>query len=135
MACSVATNENLNKVGLQHSLQKLINDSPGRIALKKMRSEEIAPLTMASTVEAILGAVYMDGGMAPVAEVMQKLGIIAPTYRKIGSPSKRIIAEAMDFSEESVEYVKGPNDVSVKDVKGPSAAEVEEVKSPASIST
>ena len=117
MVSSVATNENLNKVGLQHSLQNLINDSPGRIALKKKGLEEIAPLTIASTVEAILGAVYMDGGMAPVAKVMQKLGIVAPTFRKIGRKTSHRTREE-----------------SVEDVKGPSAAEVEEVKSPASIS-
>ena len=149
---SVGTNEALNIVGRQHNLQDLINDNPGRIALRKMRSEEIAPLTMASTVEAILGAVYMDGGMAPVAEVVQKLGIKAPTFRKVWpkrsngtvwGPSKRSIAEAMGSSEVSVEDAKGPMDgsseVSVEDAKGPmdgpSEASVEEAKSSASIST
>ena len=115
MASSVGTNENLNIVGREHGLQSLINDHPGRIALRKARLEGIAPLTMAGTVEAILGAVYMDGGMEPVAEVMQKLGIVAPTIRKIGrkrrhrvvgSPSKQIVDESKGPSEVSVEEVK-----------------------------
>ena len=71
----------------------------------------------------------MDGGMAPVAKVMQKLGIVAPTFRKIGRKTSH------RTGEESVEDVKGPSNVSIADVEGPSAAEVEEVKSPASIST
>ena len=71
----------------------------------------------------------MDGGMAPVAKVMQKLGITAPTFRKIGRKTSH------RTGEKSVEDVKGPSDVSVEDVKGPSAAEVEGVESPASNST
>ena len=88
---SVGTNENLNIVGRQLGLQNLINDHPGRIALRKARVEGIAPLTIASTVEAILGAIYLDGGMEPVAEVMQKWGIMAPTIRKIGRKRRRRI--------------------------------------------
>ena len=115
MVSSVGTNENLNIVGRQHGLQNLINDSPGRIALRRARVEGIAPLTLAGTVEAILGAVYMDGGMEPVAEVMQKLGIMAPTIRRIGRKRRRRTVGSP--SKRSIENSKGPSEVSVEEVK------------------
>ena len=115
MVSNVATNENLNKVGRAHRLQSLINDSPGRIALRKARLGGIAPLTMATTVEAILGAVYMDGGMEPVAEVMQTLGIVAPTIRKIGRKRRRRVVGTP--SKRSTDESKGSSQVSGEEVK------------------
>lgn len=70
---------------------------------------------MAGTVEAILGAIYLDGGMEPVAEVMQKWGIMAPTIRKIGrkrrhrivgSPNRRSREERDDSPKVLVEEMK-----------------------------
>ena len=115
MVSSVGTNENLNKVGREQGLQNLINDNPGRIALRMARLEGVAPLTMAGTVEAILGAVYMDGGMEPVAGVMQKLGIMAPTIRRIGRKRRSTVIGRP--SERSTAESKAPSKVSAKEVQ------------------
>ena len=70
---------------------------------------------MAGTVEAILGAIYLDGGMEPVAEVMQKWGIMAPTIRRIGRKRRRSIVGGP--SRRSREEREGPPEVSVKEAK------------------
>lgn len=77
--------------------------------------EGIAPLTMASTVEAILGAIYIDGGMEPVAEVMQKWGIMAPTIRKIGRKRRRRIVGRPP--RRSRDVPKRPREVPVEEAK------------------
>ena len=70
---------------------------------------------MAGTVEAILGAIYIDGGMEPVAEVMQKWGIMAPTIRRIGRKRRRRIVGSP--SRRSIERKEGPAEVSVEEAK------------------
>ncbi|KAI4114977.1 MAG: hypothetical protein LQ345_004334 [Seirophora villosa] len=64
----VGSNVSLNLVGRTSNISALVNLSPGQRA--------IAPNTMAATVEAILGAVYLDSqGMTAVKAVMRTLGM------------------------------------------------------------
>lgn len=64
----VASNNNLNMVGLAHQLDAFVNLSPGQAV--------ISPVTMAATVEAIIGAVYLDSkSMHFVNAVLQTLGL------------------------------------------------------------
>lgn len=63
-------------VGRVHGIDALINNSPTQIGV------HISPLSMAGTVEAILGAVYLDSGMKAVSQVMLKLGLMPKLIRK-----------------------------------------------------
>lgn len=67
---SVASNANLNRVGQQHGLQNLIYLGPSPF-------KAASPGTVATTVEAIIGAVYLDGGAAKVKKVLRTLGLVA----------------------------------------------------------
>ena len=70
---------------------------------------------MAGTVEAIIGAIYLDGGMEPVANVMQKWGIMAPTIRKIGRKRRRrIVGVAPRRTRDEVD---APREVPVEEAK------------------
>ncbi|KAI4086121.1 MAG: hypothetical protein LQ348_003658 [Seirophora lacunosa] len=64
----VGSNFNLNIVGNTAKIAGFVNLSPGQ--------RTISPHTMAATVEAILGAVYLDSqDMTAVKAAMQKLGL------------------------------------------------------------
>ncbi|KAL8782412.1 MAG: hypothetical protein Q9213_005415 [Squamulea squamosa] len=63
----VGCNDNLDNVGVQTGLNTFVNLAGGATA--------ISPSTMATTVEAILAGVYLDGGLQAVMPVMQNLGI------------------------------------------------------------
>lgn len=64
----VASNANLDRIGRQRGLERFVNCNPSQ--------SQVVPLaTMATTVEAILGAVYLDGNLKQVGEVMQTLGL------------------------------------------------------------
>ena len=65
----VASNANLDRTGRLHGLDNLICRNPSQPGY-------ISPKTMADTVEAILGAVYLDGGIHHVSQVMQTLGLV-----------------------------------------------------------
>ncbi|KAG9255769.1 ribonuclease III domain-containing protein [Emericellopsis atlantica] len=61
------SNENLARVGTEHGLDNCINVNGG--------TERATPKMVATTVEAILGAVERDGGYDTLARVMAHLGL------------------------------------------------------------
>lgn len=65
---SIGSNANLNSVGRRNGLNSFVHGNPSQRGL-------VPPNTMAATVEAILGAVFLDSGLQSVAEVMQTLGL------------------------------------------------------------
>ena len=73
----VGSNNNLDRIGRTNGLDALINKNPAS------KENDASPITVATTVEAILGAVYLDSNMSSVAQVMQSLGLIPRFLRKI----------------------------------------------------
>lgn len=67
----VGSNVNLDRAGRRHGLDVFVCRNPSQRA-------GVSPATMATTVEAILGAVYLDGGIDNVSQVMQTLGLVGP---------------------------------------------------------
>ena len=65
----VGSNANLDRVGRLRWLGDFICGNPAQAGY-------ISPKTMSDTVEAILGAVYLDGGIHKVSQVMQNLGLV-----------------------------------------------------------
>ena len=66
---SVASNANLQRIGLELGLDRFIGVAEGT-----------SPATLravADSVEAILGAVYLDSGLPEVKDVMDALGLVA----------------------------------------------------------
>lgn len=64
-----ASNANLDRIGRQRGLQRFVNANPSQ-------RQVVSPITMAATVEAILGAVYLDSNLEEVGEVMRTLGLV-----------------------------------------------------------
>ncbi|KAL9033905.1 MAG: hypothetical protein Q9214_007289 [Letrouitia sp. 1 TL-2023] len=64
----VGSNQNLDIIGRQNGLDRLINLAAG--------ARQPSAGTMAATVEAVIGAVYLDSGMTQVKDVMQTLGLV-----------------------------------------------------------
>ena len=56
----------------------LINKNPSD------KDANVGSVTMAGTVEAIIGAVYLDGDMKSVTQVMQNLGLMPRLVRRTG---------------------------------------------------
>ena len=75
----VGSNVNLDRIGRTNGLDALINMSVGTVR------NGLGPGTVASTVEAIVGAVYLDSNMSSVTQVMQNLGLIPKLVRKISN--------------------------------------------------
>lgn len=67
----VGSNVNLDRAGRLYGLDVFVCRNPSQVGY-------LSPATMATTVEAILGAVYLDGGIDSVSQVMQTLGLVAP---------------------------------------------------------
>ena len=83
----VGSNANLDRIGRANGLDPLINKNPSD------GDALVAPLTMAGTVEAIIGAVYLDSNMKRVTEVMQNLGLMPRLVRRTG-PKVRVSESA-----------------------------------------
>lgn len=75
----VGSNANLYMVGRTNGLDTLINKNPSS------KDAPVGPTVMAGTIEAIIGAVYIDGDMISVAKVMQNLGLMPRLVRKTGT--------------------------------------------------
>lgn len=71
MLQQVGSNANLDRVGRLNGLDAFICRNPSQ-------GGHISPVTMTATVEAILGAVYLDSGIDNVSQVMQTLGLVFP---------------------------------------------------------
>ena len=69
---TIGSNNNLDRVGRVHGLDAYVHINPG--------GNTVAPNTMAATVEALLGAIYLDSGhdIEAVNAVMNRLGLRAP---------------------------------------------------------
>lgn len=67
----IASNANLNNIGQILNLGRYINRNPSAVGVR------VAPATMASTVEAIIGAVYLDSDkdLDTIEAVMLALGL------------------------------------------------------------
>lgn len=63
----VLGNPNLARIGFENGLNGCINLNPG--------TWEVSDAMMATTVEAILGAVHLDGGDEALTTVMDRLGL------------------------------------------------------------
>lgn len=72
----VGANSNLFLVGQQWGLDVLVNH--------KRKSSTDSPYFLATTIEAILGAVYLDSGMTAVHQVMRNLGMMPHSTCGIG---------------------------------------------------
>ncbi|KAL9103134.1 MAG: hypothetical protein Q9163_001778 [Psora crenata] len=72
----IGSNASLVQVGRRHGLERFINKHPAQ-------QGAVEPITMAGTVEAIFGAVYLDSGMSSVTHVMRTLGLMPRLVRKI----------------------------------------------------
>lgn len=68
MIQEIGSNANLNRVGRLFKLDEFISRNPAQCRI-------ISQNTMTATVEGILGAVYQDGGIDPVRQVMQTMGL------------------------------------------------------------
>ncbi|KAL8941878.1 MAG: hypothetical protein Q9216_001988 [Gyalolechia sp. 2 TL-2023] len=69
---NTASNNNLSMTGVSHNLDAFVNRA---LAL---RFDAVSPATMATTVEAIVGAVYLDStSLQVVKDVLQTLGLTA----------------------------------------------------------
>lgn len=64
----VGANANLDTVGRTHGLDRFVVTNPASRGA-------VSHGTMATTVEAILGAAYLDGGMVAVIQTMRTLGL------------------------------------------------------------
>ena len=65
---SVVTNANLAATGDHHGIGQFVNNNPSQRGV-------VSAVTMATTVEAIIGAVFLDSDFDTVKEVMQTLGL------------------------------------------------------------
>lgn len=101
----IGSNANLDKVGRTHGLHELINKNPSD------KDAPVGEITMAATVEAILGAVYLDSDMKSVTKVMSNLGLMPRLVRRTGPkvPVRESATSPVTSTSTSVvrEYEKG----------------------------
>ncbi|QDS72453.1 hypothetical protein FKW77_009561 [Venturia effusa] len=66
---AIEGNSNFVRIANLHGFDKFINANPGHCG-------ELGARTLADTVEAIIGAVYLDGGLDAVPDVLATLGLV-----------------------------------------------------------
>lgn len=98
----IGSNANLDKVGRTYGLDNLINKNPAD------KDGSVGQITMAATVEAILGAVYLDSNMRAVTRVMWNLGLMPRLVRETGP--KVSAWESADLPATSRSVVRGHED-------------------------
>lgn len=64
-----SNNSNLSKLGQRFGLESLINSNP-------CQQGSVSESQVADTVEALVGAVYVDGGEDACEGVLEKLGLL-----------------------------------------------------------
>lgn len=87
------SNANLDKIGREHGIDACIQSNPGQ-------PDFVPPLLMATTVEAIFGAIYLDSGIKSVTKVMQKLGIMPTLVRRTKASKGGRFQEALAREKE-----------------------------------
>lgn len=95
-------------IGRTNGLDTLINKNPSD------KDANVGTITMAGTVEAIIGAVYLDSGMESVPEVMQNLGLMPRLVRRTGtkvpvSESAKMPAVSTSIFEDRGEQEMAPS--------------------------
>lgn len=65
---NLGQNSNLTAVGYQHGLDACVILNPGTL--------DVSANSMATTMEAILGAVELDGGLEALTQLMTRLGLV-----------------------------------------------------------
>lgn len=105
----VGSNANLDMVGRTNGLDALINKNPSD------KDASVGTTTMAGTVEAVLGAVYLDSDMKSVAKVMQNLGLMPRLVRRTGmkvpvSEGVKSSAASASITEDQGEPEREPRD-------------------------
>ena len=69
MVSTIASNNNLATVGFRNGIDVAMNKNPSQYG-------QVSPDVMATTVEAIIGAIYLDAGnFFAVKQAMTKLGV------------------------------------------------------------
>ncbi|KAL8716454.1 MAG: hypothetical protein Q9220_000361 [cf. Caloplaca sp. 1 TL-2023] len=65
---NITTNASFNRIGTEHNLDRYIQ-------VAKAQGGIVSPKTMSATIEAIVGAAYLDRGMDAAKMVVRNLGI------------------------------------------------------------
>ena len=66
---TVSSNSNMDRVARRHGLDNFVNGN-------RSQGGMISANVMTATLEAIVGAVYLDGGLDQVKRVMRNLGLV-----------------------------------------------------------
>ncbi|KAM0794753.1 ribonuclease III domain-containing protein [Usnea florida] len=82
---SISTNANLQRIGLELGLERFIGTHPSSLPTT-MRA-------MSDSVEAILGAIYLDSGMEQVKDVMDALGLVPREIVRDGGVQEVIVID------------------------------------------
>ena len=84
--CSRAlSNNNLVELGTRLGLGAFIEKQPS--------ANQVSPVTMSATVEAIIGAVYIEGGMPSVSKVCRKLALMPRVKRRHTLPMNTSLSD------------------------------------------
>jgi ribonuclease-3 len=70
ISSEIVSNKNLDMIGRRNRIDSLVNRNPSQQGI-------VSEVTLTATVEAIIGAVYLDSGRstAEVRRVMERLGL------------------------------------------------------------